>query len=652
MAKSTSKSKGSAPPAAATPGAARPKRPRQPKIRSRSIRRSATVSPFGVGAIYDFGDESLVAMDTFQWKSQGDRIRLPRLEQELGVSHFLMAPVVRNRFSPYTKKVPYHRFPQWLFCPSCRRMIRWSYKKELPGEHPRCEQCTKKSKLVPMRFVTACKGGHLGEVPWVRWAHSKAIDPKQQQCQTAALKFETRRGGGGGLGSLWVVCQTCDAGRSLHGIARKDSLKGVIGSCENRQPWEQADPKDRPPCQHFPQVLQRGATNLYFSKVPSALDIPDRSSAAAGMDPLVENIRAHAFYGFLKQAYTSTTTPDTDPAVGQAAKMIAEALKCGDAEVLQAVKAELAPAAAAQPKGPEGLLREEWEAFTSATAPDDPKAAFVAERGDLTPVIGDKPDGHPYRALAECLDVVVLAKRLREVRALQGFERQEPGSTMVRPDLDRILGWLPGVEVFGEGIFMALSEDRLAEWEATHKASIASRLGEMEERRRRTNLAFLPTYSPRFVVLHTLAHMLIRQLSFECGYASSSLRERIFSAVPGEGVTGMAGILIYTAEGDSEGSLGGLVREGQPERLLPTLLNALQNARWCSADPICRELAAQGLQGLNRAACHACSLVSETSCVCSNVMLDRAVLVGDDFGMPGYFGKVCQAIEASLTEGR
>src|SRR4051794_22801143 len=151
MAKSTSKSKTAAP--AGTAAAATQARPaRLPKIRSRSIRRSATVSPFGVGAIYDFGDESLVAMDTFHWKNQGDRIRLPRLEQELGVGYFLMAPVVRNRFSPYTKKVPYHRFPQWLFCPSCRRMIRWSYRKERPGEHPRCEQCTKKSKLVPMRF--------------------------------------------------------------------------------------------------------------------------------------------------------------------------------------------------------------------------------------------------------------------------------------------------------------------------------------------------------------------------------------------------------------------------------------------------------------------------------------------------------------------
>ena len=244
----------------------------------RSIRRSATVSPFGVGAIYDFGDESLVAMDISCWRGRGDKIHLPRLEKELGVNHFLMAPVVRNQYAPNPWKVPYHRFPQWLFCPTCRRMIRWRPDMEQGGEHPRCRsrECIRHSKLVPMRFVAACKGGHLIDVPWQGWAHSDAINASQKQCQNRNLKFETSKAGGGGLQSLWVVCETCNAKRSLHGIARMHSLRTVIKQCENRQPWEKADKiVDRTPCQHFPQVLQRGATNLYFPKVQSALDIPD-----------------------------------------------------------------------------------------------------------------------------------------------------------------------------------------------------------------------------------------------------------------------------------------------------------------------------------------------------------------------------------------
>jgi hypothetical protein len=641
MAKQPRRSK---PPSSA---AATSRPPRPAKVRTRLIRRSATVSPFGVGAIFDFGDESLVAMDTYHWQGHGEKIRLPRLENELGVSHFLMAPVAQDRSSPYTKKVPYHRFPQWLFCTSCRRMVWLDKSREKTGEHPRCEQCAKRSKLVPMRFVTACRGGHLGEVPWKRWAHSTATEHAQRQCQVVNLKFESRRSGGGGLGSLWVVCQGCGTGRSLQGIARKDSLKGVIYDCENRQPWERPDPPERQRCAEFPQVLQRGATNLYFPKVPSAIDIPDSSRNAP--DLLAENVKAHSFYSALKAMYSSTTTPASNPAVEIAAQMIATAIKCDVQAVIKVVTLELSPPPAAKPKGMDGLLREEWDAFMGVETTEDPRAPFVAERADMAPVLGGISEEHPFRSLAACIDRVVLAKRIREVRALQGFERQEPGSTMLRPDLDRTLGWLPGIEVFGEGIFVSLREQALSEWEAAFAGPLASRIGAMQERRLRSNLAFLPTCTPRFVVLHTLAHMLIRQLSFECGYASSSLRERIFAAEPKDDLGGMAGILIYTAEGDSEGSLGGLVREGQPERLFPTILTALQNARWCSADPICHELSVQGLQGLNRAACHACALVSETSCICANVLLDRAVLVGDDAGLSGFFGEVCASLQRSLS---
>jgi len=424
-------------------------------------------------------------------------------------------------------------------------------------------------------------------------------------------------------------------------------MKGVSGPCENRQPWERPDSPGRQPCGEFPQVLQRGATNLYFPKVLSAIDIPDSSRGAP--DLLSENVKASPYYKFLKDVYGSTTTPASDLAVNMAAKMIADKLNCDPQAVIKVVTTELSPPPTAKPKGMDGLLREEWDAFMGVEAADDPRAPFVAERADLALVLDGLSDMHPFRSLVTCIDRIVLAKRIREVRALQGFERQEPGSTMLRPDLDRTLGWLPGIEVFGEGIFLSLGEQAIAEWEAAFKGPLATRIGAMQERRRHSNLAFLPTCTPRFVVLHTLAHMLIRQLSFECGYASSSLRERIFAAETLGDLDGMAGILIYTAEGDSEGSLGGLVREGQPERLFPILLTALQNARWCSADPICRELAVQGLQGLNRAACHACALVSETSCICANVLLDRAVLVGDDAGLTGFFGEVCAALQQSLS---
>ena len=90
----------------------------------------------------------------------------------------------------------------------------------------------------------------------------------------------------------------------------------------------------------------------------------------------------------------------------------------------------------------------------------------------------------------------------------------------------------------------------------------------------------------------------------------------------------MQAILIYTASGDSEGTMGGLVRQGEPSRLLRTLTAAVQKAQWCSSDPICIETHGQGADNANLAACHGCVLVSETSCEEGNRLLDRALLVG------------------------
>lgn len=618
------------------------------RTRQRTVRRSATVSPFGVGAIYDFGDESFVAMDIFHWNGKGEDIHLPRLEAELGVSGFKMAPAAPEFGSQTSYSVPYFRFPQWLFCPSCRRMIRWSYTKEQDGEQPRCEQCRKRSKLVPMRFVMACRGGHLADVRWDLWAHSKGQEHAQRQCHRAELEFLTRRGGGGGLGSLIVRCSTCDAERSLHGIARKDSLKGVIRGCEARQPWERRDESGQYACDHIPQVLQRGATNLYFPQVPSAIDIPDDD--AGEPDRLRVQIRMHGHYSMVKQVWTSVSDPESNPGAKAAAEFLAQAMKCTAEDVYAAIRDELSPQCAPAPKGPSGLLREEWAAFLAARGTDSETAPFIADRADVSVVVAETADGHAFRSLNRLLDGIVLAKRIREVRALAGFERQEPGSTVVAPGLDRNLGWLPGVEVYGEGIMLVLAEEAVAAWENANTKALERRLAAMRTRRAQSSLAFLPEFSARFVLLHTLSHMLIRQLSFECGYASSSLRERIYAAAPGGKQPPMAGVLLYTADGDSEGSLGGLVREGQPERLFPTLLTAIQRSRWCSADPICREMEAQGLQGLNRAACHACSLVSETSCICANVMLDRAVLTGDGCDLPGFFSDVVDDIDARMSE--
>ena len=142
---------------------------------------------------------------------------------------------------------------------------------------------------------------------------------------------------------------------------------------------------------------------------------------------------------------------------------------------------------------------------------------------------------------------------------------------------------------------------------------------------RRAEERRLPDPDPipaRFILVHSLAHALIEQMSLDAGYPAASLRERLYVSDI------MAGLLIYTATSDSAGSLGGLIAQTRPERLASLFLEALGRAAWCSADPVCIESTGSGADGLNLAACHACALLPETSCEERNTLLDRGSLIG------------------------
>ena len=98
----------------------------------------------------------------------------------------------------------------------------------------------------------------------------------------------------------------------------------------------------------------------------------------------------------------------------------------------------------------------------------------------------------------------------------------------------------------------------------------------------------------------------------------------------------MAGFLIFTGSTDSEGTLGGLVSMGETESFERVFLNAVNDAEWCSSDPICSDTRNAGERTLNLSACHACLFVPETSCENFNSLLDRQTLVGDLDGNDGY----------------
>lgn len=188
--------------------------------------------------------------------------------------------------------------------------------------------------------------------------------------------------------------------------------------------------------------------------------------------------------------------------------------------------------------------------------------------------------------------------------------------------------WVPAVEHRGEGIFLQLNEALVARWcqrVDDHPHIVALREAYS---RWRTNRDLAPDTSfliPRYLLVHTLSHLLLRQVALECGYSSASIRERLYV---GSADRPTAGVLLSTAASDSEGTLGGLVALGN-ERFLGRLLDqALDGARTCSSDPLCAErLPEPPSDQLHAAACHACLFASETSCESGNRWLHRGVLV-------------------------
>ena len=217
--------------------------------------------------------------------------------------------------------------------------------------------------------------------------------------------------------------------------------------------------------------------------------------------------------------------------------------------------------------------------------------------------------------------------KLREVNALMGFTRiyssdrtEDSAELQDRPQIistiaqDKISRWTIGYENFGEGFFIQFDSSTLKNWSNQDLPELDRHLTSIK----RIEYA-----------LHTFSHLLIRQLEYSSGYSAVSLKERLY--IPKEGSSSNnPGILIYTASGDSEGALGGLVRQSQAEHLFKNIIDALNNSEWCSADPVCSETKSgwdnMTKRAVNMAACHSCCYIPETACINNNLFLNRSIL--------------------------
>jgi hypothetical protein len=407
------------------------------------------------------------------------------------------------------------------------------------------------------------------------------------------------------------------------------SLAESLGlGCSGDRPWLAEVGGTPGACGEHLRVVQRGASNVYFPTIYSSIYLPLWAEQTDSR--IIKALEDPKIWGVLTSGLLSGR--EIDPVRCEA---IAAVRSIDAVELRAAAQRKYDGIIDTVPDTEEEYRRHEYDAFREGRG---------GEPSDLS--VYRVPGSEYAESMVSAIREIGLVKRLRETRVLAGFTRLLPAGgpldRLRRQPLSRSLGdkWLPAIVVRGEGIFVDFAPAAIAEWlrnsgvekhlETLLKADRARQLERSLDSR---------VVSPKFILLHSFAHALIRRLANDCGYGSASLRERIYcdGSVDSEP---MQGVLIYTASGDSEGTMGGLVRQGEPSRLEYTIQRALHDARWCSADPICYESTGQGTDNGNLAACHGCLLLPETSCEEGNRLLDRQVLVGrPDNGALGFFSR-------------
>lgn len=624
---------------------------------NKQIRTGQLIAPFGPGSLYtDRRGIPHVVCGLDHWfkkydQTHGledcqDRAEFERSDQRLSallhVDRFCTPPDFRLAPPNEFLHVPAQRFPCWYRHTATGKLHRFNL------HSSKIDRPEGGGRWQPVRFVAICASGHLCEFPWKKWIGC--------QCNgEEGLRLTDR--GGSELSSIRVACETCPAGspgrtgQSLRGSTgrpppgKQNKFQQAGITCPGDRPWL-GQGANESQCSSPLVGALINQTNLYFPRTIAAIGLPDLRPQSDAVRRLRTEVEADPMIAAVKSVWRYG--PDQH---SMAAAMIENSLRkrsvpFAEGEVEATLNVIFDPAAAVLssesiiPSSPESELltfrRAEFNVIRSQV--NDPEHI-----PDLRVIPATVPvDLTPW------FQKVNMVERLKETRVFYGFDRLD------QPNQDSLVGmpdtamrqlfryppaqpmdrWLPAVETFGEGIYIELNEERVSDWQIKQAVWLERRLDEGFIMRLAGEFKTLPPLQPadrswasRYLLVHTLAHVLINQLVYECGYGTASLRERLY--VSSDHDAPMAGILIYTAAGDSEGTLGGLVRLGRPDRLGPVVRRALSRASWCSADPVCSEhLGGQGSRLANLAACHACVLLPETSCETINQGLDRAMIVG------------------------
>ncbi len=635
-----------------------------------SSRPSSLLYTYGPGAIMDLPQFTIMPTGLDDWdriwnRREGEppRIHAPRLRE--AVRTHMRSPFVQLRPFPWQPKrnvfsnegvdlgVPARVFPQWLRCTGCDLLglvSQFSYINTHPYrtdqarfEHAKCPGRGGAGKAarpaVPARYLLACAMGHLDEFPYDLWVH------RGRTCEKAEipfLKMIDRTVGKGA--SAMIRCESCKMQRPMN-EAQGQAGAAKLPKCRGRHPH--LDAFEPGGCGAGTKLMLIGASNLWFPATLSIIVMPE--SAQEKAEDLADRIRAVLGDKLAKYASSLDILRDFLDAGGVDVTILSD----GDLGGLVAVALAPPPTLDEQEErlrqwDPVDLLVPEWRYLLKDPLGDrheDPDSGLTLSRRNRGPQLRDE------------ITRVLAVERLRKVNALTGFTRIDAfdrvgdvPKRLVPLTRERRPAWTVATEDRGEGVFLQLDESQVASWE---QKILDSDVWEAHKLAHRRN--FYRRFSetgeevdpdsrlkpPRYWLVHTLAHALIREMAMRCGYSAASLSERLYAWPATDERPPAAGLLIVTTASDSDGTLGGLVALSEKERLQQVVSGALERATRCSSDPICaRRTPVDPEDFLHGAACHCCVMASETSCERANRFLDRRFLIDLPGSELGFFGRV------------
>ncbi|MCP5207863.1 MAG: DUF1998 domain-containing protein [Hahellaceae bacterium] len=574
-----------------------------------------------VGAVVrDQNDWLMVVKDISTWPER-DMLQLhavERVKQHLSVSGRLLLPPIADIDEDANLKIrggtiPTVRFPSWAKCQSCNLLCfkPWHKQSSKISNDMVCPDCLA-GKLEQVTWCAVSSFGGITDVPWHYFCHVNS-------------KSECRVEKGGNYLKLVVD----DKGRS----------KVECKKCGSRGFFERADFQRK---EHLQVGIKLDKSINDKPIIYSVMEVNDprvfnAMSERAVVIPPESNIDRNSLVYRLQQHSQMVSDIKNATRGLQRRREIKKAMR-----KFQCIEEDLLTALDTIDRGKQeqtfldkilvgDMLSDEYEALTTPQEFNN-DADFITRHlsSEWFNYIDKKITSSELKYIASLVDRLVAVDRLRVIEVFKGFQRAasdydqiDPKVTQ-SPDFSGKLDWLPAIELFGEGVFFTLDCQKLEQWESN--TELRRRAQEIKTRFNNStiNLSDDASPTPRFIMLHTLSHILIREFESLAGYPASSLQERIYCSTSG----GMAGILIYTAVPDIAGSLGGIVELANPAKFIRLLDAAIRQAEWCSLDPVCGEMEGQGPSWLNRAACHGCALVPDTSCSYNNVFLDRVFIKG------------------------